>query len=145
MVNKIRFFVPSPKTDKTGRPIAMDGMNDMIARERGSLYAAAQAKKSMTAYVARVAAYAAYDMHWHTPEERCLVTLVFVEANHRRDPDNIVGGAKYVLDGLTLRSDLGAGLIIDDSQQHIDLVCKLSPHIDRDRPGVWVIIEKEDS
>ena len=24
MSSKIRFFVPSPKTDKTGRPIAMD-------------------------------------------------------------------------------------------------------------------------
>ena len=46
---------------------------------------------------------------------------------------------------LFFTSDLGAGLIIDDSQQHIDLVCKLSPHIDRDRPGVWVIIKKEDS
>ena len=142
-MSELCFFVPSPRWDRRGRPLAMDGLNEIIARERGNLNAAAKAKHDATAYVSYIAARAAREQHWHTPEGRCRVTLTFVEINHRRDPDNVFAGAKYVLDGLTARADLGAGVIMDDSQACITLVCALADTTDREHPGVWVRIREE--
>ena len=143
MSNELCFFVPSPRRDSRGHPLAMDGLNEIIARERGNLHAAAKAKHEATAYVSYIAARAAHEQHWHTPEGRCHVTLTFVEINHRRDPDNVFAGAKCVLDGLTARADLGAGVIMDDSQACITLVCALADTTDKERPGVWVRIREE--
>ena len=142
-MSELCFFVPSPRRGKRGRPLAMDGQNDINRAERGNTKAAARAKHDATAYVAEYAKEAAHDQHWHTPEGRCHVTLTFVEINHRRDPDNIYGGAKYVLDGLTARAALGAGVIMDDSQKYITLRCALADKTDREHPGVWVRIKEE--
>ena len=142
-MSELCFFVPSPRRNCRGRPLAMDGLNEIIARERGNLNAAAKAKHDATAYVAEYAKEAAHEQHWHTPEGRCHVTLTFVEINHDRDPDNVFAGAKYVLDGLTARADLGAGVIMDDSQACITLVCALADTTDKEHPGVWVRIKEE--
>ena len=142
-MSELYFFVPSPRWDRRGRPLAMDGLNEIIARERGNLHAAAKAKRAATAYVSYIAKRAAHEQHWHTPDGRCHVTLTFVEINHRRDPDNVFAGAKYVLDGLTARADLGAGVIMDDSQACITLACALADETDKEHPGVWVRIREE--
>lgn len=67
MSNELCFFVP-PRRDGRGHPLAMDGLNELIARERGNLNAAAKAKHDATAYVSYIAARAAHEQHWHTPE-----------------------------------------------------------------------------
>ena len=67
-MSELCFFVPSPRRDRRGRPLAMDGLNEIIARERGNLHAAAKAKHEATAYVSYIAARAAHEQHWHTPE-----------------------------------------------------------------------------
>lgn len=47
------------------------------------------------------------------------IEVVFVKPTRAaRDPDNVVGAAKPVIDGL-----VGAGLIPDDSDRHVRWVC----------------------
>ena len=143
MSKELCFFVPSPRRDSRGRPLAMDGLNEIVYHSRANFCAANKYKSDATAYVSEIAKHAAHEQHWHTPEGRCHVTLTFVEINHRRDPDNVFAGAKYVLDGLTARADLGAGVIMDDSQACITLVCALADKTDKEHPGVWVRIKEE--
>lgn len=143
-VDTITFFIPSPRSDKRGHPMGMDGLNEILRQARGNKFSAARGKKEASEYVAAYARMAATRVEWHTPEDRSLVVLSFVEPNRRRDPDNIFAGAKYILDGLTLRGDTGAGLIRDDSQACIDLWCLLGD-TDRDKPGVWVHIRPASS
>ena len=142
-MSELCFFVPSPRRDKKGRPLGMDGMNEIVAQARGNRFAAAKAKKAATEHVAGFALAAAREQHWTMPEGRCYVLLTFVEPSSKRDPDNIFAGAKPILDGLTARGGLGAGIIADDSQARIDLHCSLAHRIDKEHPGVWVRIKEE--
>lgn len=141
----MRFFVPSNRRAKGGEPTHLDGLNDMVAvgrsRKRGY---ASRVKKENGLHVEGHCREAMHDCGWETPSGKCLVTLTFVEVDRRRDPDNIFGGAKYILDGITRprgRRKYGAGAIVDDSQKWIELRFG-EILVDRDRPGCWVDIEE---
>ena len=99
------------------------------------------AKNGMNAEASAI--YAMRAGHWECPKTRSVVTLTFVEPHDRRDPDNVFGGAKFILDGITKpigRKTFGAGAIEDDSQRWIDL--SFGPIVvDRDRAGCLVRIE----
>lgn len=149
------FFVPS---DRPGKP--WYGLNDIVqaakvaGRNRPN-YQKDKAEKWVSGH--------AYDAmireRWEAPKGRSEVRLVFVEMGRNRDPDNIFGGAKYILDALceplfhhrdksgreVWRHKSGCGAIHDDSQRYVDLRCGISDKVDRERPGVWVLIrEKEE-
>lgn len=143
MSRDLCFFVPSNRVDKRGCPLGMDGLNEIIRQARGNRFGAARSKTDASEHVATYAKLAAHEQGWSMPKGHCSVVLSFVEPSTRRDPDNIFAGAKYILDGLTARSDTGAGVIRDDSQRCITLRCVVADHIDKEHPGVWVRI-KED-
>lgn len=64
------------------------------------------------------------------------VTITWYEPNEMRDPDNIMGGQKFILDGL-----VRAGTIHDDSRKYIgDITHRFET--DRANPRVEVEIEE---
>lgn len=148
------FFIPS---NREGRP--WYGMNDIVqaARTTGKGHPDRQ-KHDAERHVARIAEAAMDEQLWSTPQGRCRVTLTFVEMGRNRDPDNIFGGAKYILDGLCTpvfshltksgrevwRHKEGCGALVDDSQRYVELRCAIAEETDRRRPGVWVRIKEED-
>lgn len=87
--------------------------------------------------------YAIREQGWECPDCKCSVTLTFIEPHANRDPDNIFGGAKFILDGITKprgKKKFGAGAIQDDSQKWMEL------HfgeivIDKEMVGCNVLIE----
>jgi Holliday junction resolvase RusA-like endonuclease len=63
------------------------------------------------------------------------ITIIWYEENEKRDPDNIIGGQKFIFDGL-----VRAGVIPDDSRKYIgEIVHKFET--DRKNPRVEVEIE----
>ena len=139
----LEFFVPSNRTTETGRPAPLDGLNELVGSERNG-FGAGNSKKRKNGLNAQAACRVAMrESGWACPNKRCKVTLTFVETSRRRDPDNIFGGAKFILDGITkprANKTFGAGAIEDDSQRWIDL--DFGPIlVDRDRPGCIVRIE----
>lgn len=152
-------WVPSNNTDKRGHPAPLDGTNELVRQARGNALAAARRKRVNEQHVAKHVRQAMEEQGWTAPEGRSTVTLTFVEVGTKRDPDNVFGAAKYVLDALCLPVHTGragrrgkevvlhqdgCGAIIDDSQAYVDLRMGLAEP-DREHPGVWVRIrEKED-
>lgn len=147
------FFIPS---NREGRP--WYGLNDIVqaARTTGRSHPDRQ-KHDAERHVARIAEAAMDEQLWTTPQGRCRVTLTFVEMGRNRDPDNIFGGAKYILDALCTpvfshltksgrevwRHREGCGVIVDDSQRYVELACAIAEKTDRRHPGVWVRIRRE--
>ncbi len=67
--------------------------------------------------------------------ERVKIYITWYEPNARRDPDNITGGQKFILDGL-----VRAGTIPNDSQKYIaNIMHKFE--VDREEPRVEVELE----
>ncbi len=147
------FFVPS---NRPGKP--WYGLNDIIQAARTSGKGRPDRQKhDAERHVARIAAAAMQEQLWEAPDGRCEVTLTFVEVGRNRDPDNIFGGAKYILDALceptfshltksgreVWRHREGCGAIIDDSQRYIELRCAIASDTSRRSPGVWVRIRKK--
>lgn len=142
----LRFFVPSQKTNRRGQPAPLDGLNELIKADKMG-YGYGNAMKRRNGKVAQRACELAMGQQgWTCPNCRSIVTLTFVEPHRRRDPDNIFGGAKFILDGITMpqgRRTYGAGAIVDDSQKWIEL--RFGPIlVDSEHPGCWVEIEVED-
>lgn len=141
---KLEFFVPSNRRNEDGSPAPLDGLNEMIDAERGGWGAALKRRNGRNAEASCV--YAMRASGWECPDRKCAVTLTFVETSRRRDPDNIYGGAKFILDGITRKRgkrSYGAGAIRDDSQRWVDL--RFGPiEVDRDMPGCRVAIETLD-
>ena len=139
-------WVPSNRRDKRGAAQPLDGMNEIIRQSRGHAVAAARRKEENERHVAHYVGQAMAANGWVAPEETCTVTLTFVEVGRRRDPDNIFGASKFILDALctpqqrgrrTIHKN-GCGAIVDDSQEYVELRCAIADHVDRERPGVWV-------
>lgn len=64
------------------------------------------------------------------------ITIIWYEPNKKRDVDNIMGGQKFILDGL-----VKAGTIKDDSQRYIDgIIHKFRK--DKENPRIEVEIEE---
>jgi len=68
---------------------------------------------------------------------RVALVITWYEPDRRRDPDNIMGGQKFILDGLVM-----AGTIPDDSQKHIHSIAHKF-EVDRENPRVEVEIKEQ--
>ena len=141
----LEFFVPSNKVDKRGNPAPLDGLNELLKAERADWRAGNSLKRANGLNAQASCLYAMRASGWKCPEGRCRVTLTFVEPHRRRDPDNVFGGAKFILDGIIRPrggTGFGAGAIRDDSQKYIDLRFG-EILVDKRHPGCWVRIEEE--
>jgi len=142
-VRVLEFFVPTNKRNKDGSQAPLDGLNELVAAERAHYGPALKRKNGMNAEASAI--YAMRAEHWECPKTRSVVTLTFVEPHDRRDPDNVFGGAKFILDGIIKprgRKLYGAGAIEDDSQKWIDLRYG-EIEVDPDNVGCRVRIECE--
>lgn len=106
-------------------------LNNYIRTERAHLHQAAKIKKRNTNLVAfecrNVPAIEKYPVR---------ITFHWVCKDRRTDKDNIRFAAKYVLDGL-----IEAGVLRDDGWNEIDSYGGDTFEVDKDNPGVEVIIE----
>lgn len=64
------------------------------------------------------------------------ITITWYEPNRRRDPDNVVGGTKFIMDGL-----VAGGAIRDDSQRYINSIAHRF-ELDRENPRVEINVEE---
>lgn len=92
------------------------GLNEYTNACRRNKYQGAKLKKLYTeiAYTSALAAMANRREKWIQPTKRVCIACEWIEKDHRRDPDNIASGIKFVLDGI-----VKAGVIADDSQKYI--------------------------
>ena len=70
--------------------------------------------------------------------ERVDITITWYEPNLRRDPDNIMAGQKFILDGL-----VAGGVIKDDSQRYINSISHQF-EVDRENPRVEINVEEAE-
>ena len=68
--------------------------------------------------------------------QRVNITITWYEPNEKRDPDNIMAGAKFILDGL-----VKAGTIPNDTRRYIKSITHI-PELDRENPRVEVEIQE---
>lgn len=140
----LEFFIPTNRVGKGGRKRPLDGTSELVNAERGGW--GSGLKKRNGKHAERFCSKAMEDSGWECPTRRCLVTLTFVEPHDRRDPDNIYGGAKFILDGIIKprgRRRYGAGALEDDSQRWIEL--RFGPiEVDKENVGCRVRIEEID-
>lgn len=118
----LEFFVPTNRRNKDGSQAPLDGLNELVAAERAHYGPALKRKNGRNAEASAI--YAMRSKGWECPRSKCIVTLTFVEPHTKRDPDNVYGGAKFILDGIIKprgRKMYGAGVIEDDSQKWIRL------------------------
>lgn len=145
-MSMLEFFVPSNRRDKKGNPAPLDGLNELIRAEKTDWRYGNRIKRENGLNAQASCIYAMRASGWKCPRGKCLVTLTFVEPHRRRDPDNILGGAKFILDGITKKRGLrsyGAGALEDDSQRWVEL--RFGPIlVDKENPGCWVRIEGEE-
>lgn len=143
----LRFFVPTNRLDKRGNKAPLDGLNELVRADRAG-WRYGSVRKRENGENAEAACLAAMrEQGWECPDRRCVVTMSFVEPHMRRDPDNVYGGAKYILDGITERRGsrtYGAGAIHDDSRKYMTLVLDPEIAVDREKVGCWVTIETEE-
>ncbi len=113
-------------------PGKLPGMNEIIAAAKagkGKYQPYALMKEQYTYEVALIAR--------KLPRYgRVALTITWHEPNGRRDPDNIMGGQKFILDGL-----VKAGVIQDDGQKYIESITHRF-EVDRKNPRVEVEIEE---
>ena len=157
MTRELCFFVPSNRPGMGGRRKPWYGLNDIIDNARKNRFGYRRQKDDAEEYVSRIAAKAMEEQGWTTPDGICTVTLTFVEPHVQRDPDNIFGGAKYIMDALCkpervgrkkdgsprYRHANGCGAIRDDSQRYVRLRVAVAEETNKERPGVWVRIREE--
>ena len=67
--------------------------------------------------------------------EKVALIITWYEPDQRRDPDNIMAGQKFILDGL-----VAAGTIPNDSQKYIKRI-QHEFDVDKQNPRVEVVIE----
>jgi Holliday junction resolvase RusA-like endonuclease len=112
------------KFDIEGR---LPGLNEMIEAAKSHFGAYASMKQTYTDMVAWLAKkLPAY--------EKVAIIITWHEPDQRRDPDNIMAGQKFILDGL-----VAAGTIPNDSQKYVrGIVHRFK--VDRKNPRVEVEI-----
>lgn len=88
-------------------PGKLPGLNDIIAAAKSHYGEYAKMKETYTEMVTWLAK--------KLPKfERVALIITWYEPDQRRDPDNIMAGQKFIMDGL-----VEAGTIPDDSQKYI--------------------------
>lgn len=110
-----RFFIPGP----------LPGMNDFAGKKSRWHYRALKENWGMSIGL-RIG------MAKLKPMKRAAVTFQWMEKNMRRDPDNIMTGAKFCLDSLVAR-----GILPDDGWDEIASLTHTFS-VDAQNPGVWV-------
>jgi len=110
-------------------PGRLPGLNEIIDAAKDHFGAYARMKDEHTTMVAWLAK--------KLPRyKRVNITITWYEPNGKRDPDNIMAGQKFILDGLVM-----AGVIPNDTRKHINSI-KHIPEIDRVNPRVEVELEE---
>lgn len=111
-------------------PGKLPGTNEIIDAAkggRGRYQPYAQMKEEYTNLVAFLAKQLPHC-------EKATLKITWYEPNRKRDPDNIMGGQKFILDGLVL-----AGIIPNDSQKYIAGIIHRF-RVDKQNPRVEVEI-----
>ena len=108
-------------------PGRLPGFNDIIDAAKRNPHEYARMKETYTAMVAWLAK--------KLPSyEKVALVITWYEPDHRRDPDNIMAGQKFILDGL-----VAAGTIPNDSQKYVRGIMHRF-EVDRQNPRVEVEI-----
>jgi len=119
-MNTLRFTIPG----------SLPSLNVYTLANRGNRFGGNRAKKAaqacITPYLPRPIDTLRYPVG---------VTIVWHERDNRRDPDNVMFGAKFILDAL-----VNAGVLDGDSRRHIAAIAHRVT-TDRVRPRVEVTIE----
>ena len=111
-------------------PGRLPGLNEIIAAAKSHYAKYSTEKKAYTEEVAWLAKQA------RLPKlEKAYLVITWFEPDRRRDPDNIMAGQKFILDGL-----VQAGVIPGDSQKYIQGIYHRF-RVDRKNPRVEVVIE----
>ena len=90
-------------------PGRLPGLNEIIAAAKSHYAKYSTEKKEYTEEVAWLAKQARLPKF-----EKAYLVITWFEPDRRRDPDNIMAGQKFILDGM-----VAAGTIPNDSQKHI--------------------------
>jgi Holliday junction resolvase RusA-like endonuclease len=110
-------------------PGRLPGLNEIIAAAKKSPYKYAIMKDRYTSEIGWLAK--------KLPKyNRVDITITWYEPNRRRDPDNVSGGQKFILDGL-----VRGGAIKDDSQRYINSISHRY-ELDRENPRVEIEIQE---
>ncbi len=116
-------------------PGELPARNESELAARGNKFAGGAMKHKHTNRVA-MAALRARDLTW-VPLERFALEVEFRCRNRRKDPDNILGGLKYLLDGL-----VAAEIVAGDRWANVAAIAPTWT-VDKDNPGVLVTLEGE--
>jgi len=73
-----------------------------------------------------------------TYEKQVDIMITWYEPNRKRDPDNIMAGQKFILDGL-----VEAGTIPNDSQKYINSITHKF-EVDKENPRIEVKIHEKE-
>ncbi len=84
-------------------PGRLPGLNDIVAMNRSSHHAYHACKNKWHHTIGLIAMASGAKRF-----ERAHIRLQWVEPNKRRDPDNVCGGLKFILDALKLSGVLGS-------------------------------------
>ena len=110
-------------------PGRLPGLNEIIDAAKRSPYEYAKMKDRYTSEIGWLAK--------KLPRYNKIdITITWHEPNKKRDPDNITGGQKFILDGL-----VAGGAIKDDSQRYINSITHRF-EVDRDNPRVEIEIRE---
>ncbi len=114
------------KFDILGR---LPGTNEIIEAAKSHYAAYSKMKDEYTDIVAWLAKkLPKYD--------RITLVITWYEPNEKRDPDNVMGGQKFILDGL-----VRAGTIPNDTRKYIKSITHI-PELDRKNPRVEIEIKE---
>jgi len=116
-------------------PCALPGLNEYIAAERRSKYAAAGMKRRAEAIVAAAARTQLKGVRLTRP---VVMDYVWVEKNRRRDRDNVAFARKFVQDAL-----VRCGVLRGDGWKEIAGFTDAFA-VDRERPRVEVTLEERE-
>lgn len=146
-------WIPTNRRYKSGKPKAMDGLNEIIRYNRTNVNMAARIEREDIEWCSVYIKQAMLRYGWKPMRDAekavpVVAYITFVEANARRDVPNIIGGGlKYVLDALSRPrgSKIGTGAIYDDSPRWL---VEVHPRIeiDPEAPGIaLLLVRKEQS
>ncbi len=115
-------------------PGRLPGLNEIIA-------AAKQGRGKYQPYAIMKERYTS-EIGWLAKKlpayERVDITITWHEPNRRRDPDNVGGGTKFIMDGL-----VAGGVIKDDSQRYVNSILH-NFEVDRENPRVEISVEEAE-
>ncbi len=111
-------------------PGRLPGLNEIIDAAKHGMYKYQPYAKMKETYTNMIA-WLAKKL---PPYEKVVLVITWYEPDRRRDPDNIMAGQKFILDGL-----VAAGTIPNDSQKYIAGIVHRF-RVDKRRPRVEVEI-----